>query len=159
MAIRPCPPLIRRRTAPSPAFQGMPPAEIAEAVVATAFVQQAREAFAASPAEPAVDTSAQAANAAPVAEFPVAAVQAQETKSRLAEAQYEEIKNAQIEEAKAAAVEALNADTNDEALLDMIAMEMGAPDPISDAEIAAAAAEQASLHSHLRTNLVAARTG
>jgi hypothetical protein len=150
----PVPAVDPEATAPSPAFQGMPPAEIAEAVVATAFVQQAREAFAASPAEPAVDTSAQAANAAPVAEFPVAAVQAQETKSRLAEAQYEEIKNAQVQEAKAPAVEALDADTNDEALLDMIAMEMGAPDPISDAEIAAAAAEQASLHSHLRTNLV-----
>ncbi|MEH2614838.1 hypothetical protein [Bradyrhizobium sp. AZCC 1693] len=37
------------------------------------------------------------------------------------------------------------ADDQDEAVLDMIAMEMGAPDPISDDEIAEAAAEQARL--------------
>jgi hypothetical protein len=49
--------------------------------------------------------------------------------------------------------DAQTADAHDEALLDMIAMEMGAPDPISDEEIAAAAAEQASLQSQLRTNL------
>jgi hypothetical protein len=36
-----------------------------------------------------------------------------------------------------------NADAEDEAVLDMIAMEMGAPDPISDDEIAEAIAEQA----------------
>jgi hypothetical protein len=41
--------------------------------------------------------------------------------------------------------EALNADAQDEAVLDMIAMEMGAPDPINDDEIAEAAAEQARL--------------
>jgi len=49
--------------------------------------------------------------------------------------------------------DAQTADAHDEALLDMIAMEMGAPDPISDEEIAAAAAEQASPQSQLRTNL------
>jgi hypothetical protein len=49
--------------------------------------------------------------------------------------------------------DAQTADAHDEALLDMIAMEMGAPDPISDEEIAAAAAEQARLQSQLRTNL------
>jgi hypothetical protein len=38
-----------------------------------------------------------------------------------------------------------SADAQDEAVLDMIAMEMGAPDPISDEEIAEAAAEQARL--------------
>lgn len=38
-----------------------------------------------------------------------------------------------------------NADAEDEAVLDMIAMEMGAPDPINDNEIAEAAAEQARL--------------
>ena len=37
------------------------------------------------------------------------------------------------------------ADVDDDALLDMIAMEMGAPDPIDDDEIAEAAAEQARL--------------
>ena len=42
---------------------------------------------------------------------------------------------------------------HDEALLDMIAMEMGAPDPISDEEIAEAVAEQARLQSPLQTNL------
>jgi hypothetical protein len=41
--------------------------------------------------------------------------------------------------------DALDADAQDEAVLDMIAMEMGAPDPISDDEIAEAAAEQARL--------------
>jgi len=40
---------------------------------------------------------------------------------------------------------AQDADDQDEAVLDMIAMEMGAPDPISDDEIAEAAAEQARL--------------
>ncbi|WP_065752590.1 hypothetical protein [Bradyrhizobium paxllaeri] len=39
-------------------------------------------------------------------------------------------------------VEAQDPDVQDEALLDIIAMEMGAPDPISDAEIAAAIEEQ-----------------
>ena len=38
-----------------------------------------------------------------------------------------------------------DADARDDALLDMIAMEMGAPDPIDDDEIAQAAAEQARL--------------
>ena len=38
-----------------------------------------------------------------------------------------------------------NADAEDEAVLDMIAMEMGAPDPISDDEIAEAVAEQTRL--------------
>ena len=37
------------------------------------------------------------------------------------------------------------AEAHDEALLDMIAMEMGAPDPISDEEIAEAVAEQTRL--------------
>ena len=45
--------------------------------------------------------------------------------------------------------EAQNAEAHDEALLDMIAMEMGAPDPISDEEIAEAVAEQARLQTHL----------
>ena len=42
-----------------------------------------------------------------------------------------------------------DAEAHDEALLDMIAMEMGAPDPISDEEIAEAVAEQARLQTHL----------
>ena len=42
-----------------------------------------------------------------------------------------------------------DANAHDEALLDMIAMEMGAPDPISDEEIAEAVAEQTRLQTQL----------
>jgi hypothetical protein len=52
---------------------------------------------------------------------------------------------AEIPAAEEAAVQNApqDADAHDEAVLDMIAMEMGAPDPISDDEIAEAMAEQA----------------
>ena len=53
-------------------------------------------------------------------------------------------------------LEAQDAEAHDEALLDMIAMEMGAPDPISDEEIAEAVAEQTRLQTNLRTPLAQA---
>jgi hypothetical protein len=127
--------------APSPAPQEMPPAEVAE----TAFSAQAAEAFSASPAAPAEDVPAQAA---PVAEQTTAAAQIRETEIRRTE-----VHEPDVQDAQALETEAFDADAHDEALLDMVAMEMGAPDPISDEEIAAAAAEQAGLQSQMRTNL------
>ena len=85
-------------------------------------------------AEVAAEVPAQAVKAAAVAERASAAA---ETETRYAEA---EVQKADIDEAKAQDTEA-----QDEALLDMVAMEMGAPDPINDADIAAAAVEQALL--------------
>lgn len=134
--------------APSPAPQEMPSAEVAERVAATAFSAQAAEAFSAPPAASAEDLPAQAAKTAPVAEQAIAASQTQEV-----EARHAEVQEAKVQDAVADNAEALDADAQDEALLDMIAMEMGAPDPISDEEIAAAAAEQADLQSQMRTNL------
>ena len=71
-----------------------------------------------------------------------------------AEAALAEVKAVLVEAAEAPAgaeaagevVDAQEAEAQDEALLDAIAMEMGAPDPISDEEIAAAAAEEARAH-------------
>ena len=56
---------------------------------------------------------------------------------------------AEAQDAETQDAEAQNAEAHDEALLDMIAMEMGAPDPISDEEIAEAVAEQTRLQTHL----------
>jgi hypothetical protein len=113
--------------APSPAPQEMPPAQVAE----TAFSAQAAEAF-----------------SAPVTEQTTAAAQIRETEIRRTE-----VHEPDVQDAQALETEAFDADAHDEALLDMVAMEMGAPDPISDEEIAAAAAEQAGLQSQMRTNL------
>jgi hypothetical protein len=131
--------------APSPAPQEMPLAKFAETVAATAFSAQAAEAFSAAPAE---DVLAPAAKAAPAAEHASAAAQTRE-----AEARHAEFQEAKVQDAIAEDAEALDTDAQDEALLDMVAMEMGAPDPISDEEIAAAAAEQASPQGQTRTNL------
>lgn len=130
--------------APSPAPQEMPPAQVAE----TAFSAQAAEAFSAPPAAPAEDVPAPAAQAAPVTEQTTAAAQIRETEIRRTE-----VHEPDVQDAQALETEAFDADAHDEALLDMVAMEMGAPDPISDEEIAAAAAEQAGLQSQMRTNL------
>ena len=73
---------------------------------------------------------AEAAKAPPVAQFAGEAAEAQGSLTESTQAQ---------------GAAAQDADAHDEALLDMIAMEMGAPDPISDEEIAAAVAEQARL--------------
>jgi hypothetical protein len=130
--------------APSPAPQEMPLAQVAE----TAFSAQAAEACSAPPAAPAEDVPAPAAQAAPVTEQTTAAAQIWETEIRRTE-----VHEPDVQDAQALETEAFDADAHDEALLDMVAMEMGAPDPISDEEIAAAAAEQAGLQSQMRTNL------
>ena len=120
--------------APSPAPQEMPRVEVAETVAATASVQQAPEAISGSLAAPEEAVLTEAAKAPPVAELTIEAAKSQDAKSQ---------------DAKTQDAEAQNAEAHDEALLDMIAMEMGAPDPISDEEIAEAVAEQARLQTHL----------
>ena len=120
--------------APSPAPQEMPRVEVAETVAATASVQQAPEAISGSLAAPKEAVLTEAAKAPPVAELSSEAAKSQDAK---------------IQDAKTQDAEAQNAEAHDEALLDMIAMEMGAPDPISDEEIAEAVAEQARLQTHL----------
>ena len=120
--------------APSPAPQEVPRVEVAETVAATASVQQAPEAISGSLAAPTEAVLTEAAKAPPVAELTIEAAKSQDAKSQ----------DAKIQDA-----EAQNAEAHDEALLDMIAMEMGAPDPISDEEIAEAVAEQARLQTHL----------
>ena len=109
--------------APSPAAPVMAPAtETAEAVLAKEVAKEAAKAPPAPPAmrAEAVRTQTETPPAAKVAAAEEAAVQ--ETTVHNAAPQ--------------------DADAEDEALLDMIAMEMGAPDPISDDEIAEAIAEQ-----------------
>jgi hypothetical protein len=125
--------------APLPAPQEMPPAEIVETVVATASVQQAPEAIPVSLVAPAEAAPTEAVKAPPVAELTSEAAKSQDAKTQDTEAQDAD-----------ACDDAL---AHDEALLDMIAMEMGAPDPISDEEIAEAVAEQARLQTNLQTPL------
>ncbi len=115
------------------------PAPAAEAVPAPAT-----EAVAAAPEMPAA-AMAEAAEAAAMQEAPEAAAVAlaEHAEAALAEAE------AALELAEIADIEAIDAevteeaDAHDEAILDIIAMEMGAPDPIDDDEIVAAVAEQA----------------
>ena len=119
--------------APSPAAPEMSPAaETAEAVLA----EEVAEAASASRAVP-----AEAALAAPKAvltqtETPLAA--------EVAAAEEIVVQQAAVQEA-AVQNATQTADAQDDAVLDMIAMEMGAPDPISDDEIAEAIAEQTRL--------------
>ena len=117
----------------SPDFEELPPETIA-----TAAVQQASEALYGSKAAPAAAALveaeavlAEAAEALPVAGLTDGVAEAQDA-------------------------EAQNAEAHDEALLDMIAMEMGAPDPISEEEIAEAVAEQTRLQTNLQTPLAQA---
>jgi hypothetical protein len=128
--------------APLPAPQEMPPAEIVETVVATVSVQQAPEAIPVSLVAPAEAAPTEAVKAPPVAELTSEAAKSQDAKTQDTEAQDAD-----------ACDDAL---AHDEALLDMIAMEMGAPDPISDEEIAEAVAEQARLQTNLQTPLAQA---
>ena len=125
--------------APSPAPQEVPRVEVAETVAATASVQQAPEAISGSLAAPKEAVLTEAAKAPPVAELSSEAAKSHDAKSQ----------DAKTQDAKIQDAEAQNAEAHDEALLDMIAMEMGAPDPISDEEIAEAVAEQARLQTHL----------
>ncbi len=117
----------------SPDLEELPPETIA-----TAAVQQASEALYGSKAAPAAAALveaeavlAEAAEALPVAGLTDGVAEAQDA-------------------------EAQNAEAHDEALLDMIAMEMGAPDPISEEEIAEAVAEQTRLQTNLQTPLAPA---
>jgi hypothetical protein len=135
--------------APSPAPQQVPPAEVAETVAATVSVQQAPEALSGSlAAAPAEAVLTEAAKAPPVAELTGETAQTQGAQTQDAQIQGAEAQGAEAQDAKAQ-----DADAHDEALLDMIAMEMGAPDPISDEEIAEAVAEQARLQTHLKAPL------
>ena len=114
--------------APSPAAPEMAPA--AE-TAGTVLTEEVAEAPSASPV-----TTAEAARAA-------AETVLTQTKTppatEVAAAQEATVQETAVQNA------AQDADDQDEAVLDMIAMEMGAPDPISDDEIAEAAAEQARL--------------
>jgi hypothetical protein len=118
--------------APSPVPPEMPAAAVAE-TMETAVVRHASEAPSSSLAAPAKAALAEAevvlaeaAAAPPVGELTGEDADAQDGITQDAFAQ--------------------DADAHDEALLDAIAMEMGAPDPITDEEIAEATAEQ--IHAH-----------
>ena len=130
-------------SAPAPAesvsrdIADIPPVATAE-MVETNAVQNTAEASATTFAEPAEALAVETAysEAAP-AETPVAeapAIDSVEVEAALAPVEVADV-----------AVTSEAADADDEALLDMIAMEMGAPDPIDDEEIAVAATEQAHL--------------
>jgi len=115
--------------APSPAPQEIPQTAVAE-TIETAAAQQASDApfsSLAAPAEAALAEAeavlAEAAEAPPVGELTGEDTDAHDADAQDADAQ--------------------NADAHDEALLDMIAMEMGAPDPFDDDEIAAPVTEAA----------------
>ena len=117
----------------SPDLEELPPETLA-----TVAVQQASEALYGSKVAPAAAALveaeavlAEAAEAPPVAELTDGVAEAQD-------------------------VEAQKAEAHDEALLDMIAMEMGAPDPISDEEIAEAVAEQTRLQTQVVQPVAAA---
>jgi hypothetical protein len=137
--------------ATSPAAPEMPPAgEKAE----TVLPEEAAETPSASRVRPAeaapaaVETVPTQTATPPAAEVAAAAVQ--EAAIQNADPQYTgfqdaDFQDADFEDADFQDADFRDADAHDEAVLDMIAMEMGAPDPISDDEIAEAAAEQARL--------------
>jgi hypothetical protein len=120
----------------------------------TDLAQEAASAPSASPATPAETAWAAAEAELTEAETPMAAaepVAAQEEavqKEAIQEGSVQEtsVQETSVYETPAEDISAQNADdadVQDEAMLDIIAMEMGAPDPINDEEIAEAAAEQA----------------
>jgi hypothetical protein len=115
----------------------MPRAAAAEPVE-TSAVQETAEASATSFAEPAeaVHTEAALAESSPAETVPAAALV--DTEAALAPAE-----TLEVTDVTDSAVTDEDADAHDEAILDMIAMEMGAPDPIDDDEIAAAMTEPA----------------
>jgi len=114
----PAPAMAPEAAAPSPVQQEMPAAAVAETIDAPPPMAEVTEA----------PSGALAASAG----------------TALAEA---EAVHAEAVEAPAVAeLTGEAADAHDEALLDMIAMEMGAPDPISEDEIAAAVAEEVRAH-------------
>ncbi|UPK02022.1 hypothetical protein [Bradyrhizobium sp. 170] len=97
---------------------------------------------------PAAQRSAEtpSASLATPAEAALAAVEAMLTQPEAPPAaEVAAVEEAAVQEIAVQEAVVQNADAEDEAVLDMIAMEMGAPDPINDNEIAEAAAEQARL--------------
>jgi hypothetical protein len=115
----------------------MPEAPVAEAPVAEVA---SVEAPVATPSPVAQDEPAVAATEAfDMAPAPVEAPVMQ------ADAALEAMEAAEVETLEGVELTAEVADAHDEALLDMIAMEMGAPDPIEDDEIAEPVPEQAQL--------------
>jgi hypothetical protein len=137
--------------ATSPAAPEMPPAgEKAE----TVLPEEAAETPSASRVRPAeaapaaVETVPTQSATPPAAEVAAAAVQeaaVQNADPQDTGFQDTDFQDAGFEDAGFRDADFRDADAQDEAVLDMIAMEMGAPDPISDDEIAEAAAEQARL--------------
>lgn len=89
------------------------------------------------------DTTASEAQAAAGSFSTDAAAPAAETPVMQADAALEAIEAAAMETAEAVELTAEAADAHDEAVLDMIAMEMGAPDPFEDDEIAEPVVEEA----------------
>jgi len=130
----------------------MPPAAMVETVEAIA-VLEAAETSAKSFAEPAEAEAVEAAHieaalAEPsLMETSLAETSLAETAPATArvdtEAALVPAETFEVTDVTDTAVTAEAADAHDEAILDMIAMEMGAPDPIDDDEIAAPVAEQA----------------
>ncbi|NOJ45031.1 hypothetical protein [Bradyrhizobium archetypum] len=138
------PPVIDPEAAPFPAMEEMPAAETVE----TFRTRDAAEAPSAPMAAPAEATFAAAeavlaeAETAPAPELSAAPAAAQEAAAQNIAAA---VQDTASQDDAVQDNSAENAGAQDEAVLDMIAMEMGAPDPISDDEIAEAAAEQARL--------------
>ena len=116
-----------RSLAPVDETEAAAPAPEMPAAVATAETAVAQEAAAAASAPPA--SPAEAA----LAEAEAVLMQPEMPTAEEAAVPQAAVQNASVPE---------DADAQDEALLDMIAMEMGAPDPIGDEEIAEAIAEQ-----------------
>jgi hypothetical protein len=114
----------------------MPPAAVAE-TVETSAVQEAAEASATSFAEPAE------ARAAETVAAETADTEAVRTETKPAETAPAPAETLEVTEVTDSAITDEAAAAHDEAILDMIAMEMGAPDPIDDDEIADPIAEQA----------------
>ena len=124
----------------------MPPAAAAE-TVETMAVQEA-EVAATSFAAPAEAEAAEAVHPETAAVETLAAetlaVETAPTAALVeAEAALAPVETLELTEITDTAVTVEAADAHDEAILDIIAMEMGAPDPIDDNEIAAAIAEPA----------------
>ena len=127
----PAPAMASEAAAPSPVQQEMPAAAVAETIDRPPPMAEATEA-------PSVAFEAPGAFEAPSGALAASAGTA------LAEV---EATHAEVAESPAGAeLTGEAADAHDEALLDMIAMEMGALDPISEDEIAAAVAEEVRAH-------------
>src|SRR2546423_7189371 len=133
--------------APSPAAPEMPPArEKAETVLPEeAAPATAKPGPTQTATPPAAEVAAVAVQEAAVQNAAVQNADRQDTAPQDTDFQDTDFQDADFQDAYFRDADFRDADAQDEAVLDMIAMEMGAPDPISDDEIAEAAAEQARL--------------